>query len=204
MRPGAQQTDARQSNPNLLLSDRALAHTRPQLEIYADDVKCTHGATVGRLDEEAIFYLRSRAIAENEARDLLITAFAGEVLDRIDLDPLRRELKDVVARRLPAMKGRDIVTAKKLTAERGESARLDPHKLREDFPILGRRVHGKPLVYLDNAASTQKPRAVIEAVDATTRRDCSNVHRGLHKLSSECHRGLRGGARQGAALHRRA
>jgi len=105
VRPGAQQTDARQSNPNLVLSDRALAHTRPQLEIYADDVKCTHGATVGRLDEDALFYLRSRAIAAEDARDLLISAFADEVLDRVDIDPLRHALKDAVARHLPARKG---------------------------------------------------------------------------------------------------
>lgn len=105
VRPGAQQTDAKQSNPNLVLSERALAHTRPQLEIYADDVKCTHGATVGRLDEDAIFYLRSRAISEDDAHDMLITAFASEVLERIDIDPLRRELEKVVAGRLPEMRG---------------------------------------------------------------------------------------------------
>jgi len=77
------------------------------------------------------------------------------------------------------------VTAKKTTAERGEASRLDPHKLREDFPILGRRVHSKPLVYLDNAASTQKPRLVIDAVARYYSAHYSNVHRGLHKLSAE-------------------
>jgi Fe-S cluster assembly protein SufD len=101
VRPHAQQTDARQSNRNLLLSAGALAHTRPQLEIYADDVKCTHGATVGRLDEDAVFYLRSRGIAEAEARNLMIAAFAGEVLERVDLDPLREELERAFAARLP-------------------------------------------------------------------------------------------------------
>jgi Fe-S cluster assembly protein SufD len=105
VRPGAQQTDARQSNPNLLLSDSSLAHTRPQLEIYADDVKCTHGATVGRLDEDAIFYLRSRAISASAARDLLISAFAGEILQRVELEPLRLRLEQAVAERLPAMRG---------------------------------------------------------------------------------------------------
>jgi len=77
------------------------------------------------------------------------------------------------------------VNAKKLAAERGETSRLDPYKLREDFPILGRRVHSKPLVYLDNAASTHKPRAVIDAVGRYYLTHYSNVHRGLHKLSSE-------------------
>jgi Fe-S cluster assembly protein SufD len=105
VRQDAQQTDAKQSNPNLLLSPGALAQTRPQLEIYADDVKCTHGATVGRLDEEAIFYLRSRAIPAAQARDLLVTAFAGELLERIELDALRRRMEEAVAARLPAMRG---------------------------------------------------------------------------------------------------
>jgi Fe-S cluster assembly protein SufD len=102
VREGAQKTDAKQSNPNLLLSPRALAQTRPQLEIYADDVKCTHGATVGRLDEEAIFYLRSRAIPREEARALLIRAFADEILERVPSDAVREHLQGEVARRLRA------------------------------------------------------------------------------------------------------
>jgi Fe-S cluster assembly protein SufD len=101
VRRDAQKTDAVQSNPNLLLSNGALAHTRPQLEIYADDVKCTHGATIGRLDEEAVFYLRSRGITENDARNLLVTSFAGEVLERVTPESLRHELELVVAARLP-------------------------------------------------------------------------------------------------------
>ena len=100
VRPDAQKTDAKQSNPNLLLSNGALAHTRPQLEIYADDVKCTHGATVGRLDEDAIFYLRSRGIGLDEARKVLIRAFADEVLDRIPVEPVRELLRRTVAGRL--------------------------------------------------------------------------------------------------------
>jgi Fe-S cluster assembly protein SufD len=101
VRQNAQKTDAKQSNPNLIVSRGALAHTRPQLEIYADDVKCTHGATIGRLDEEAVFYLRSRGIGNVEARNLMIASFAGEILDRIELDPLRSELSRAVAARLP-------------------------------------------------------------------------------------------------------
>ena len=89
VRPGAQKTDAKQSNPNLLLSDAALAHTRPQLEIRADDVKCTHGATIGRLDEDAVFYLQSRGIGSVASRRMLVRAFAAEVLERMDLVPLR-------------------------------------------------------------------------------------------------------------------
>jgi Fe-S cluster assembly protein SufD len=105
VREGSQQTDAKQSNRNLLLSSEALAHTRPQLEIYADDVKCTHGATVGRLDEDAIFYLRSRGVPEDEARRLMIRAFAGEVLARVEIDSLRDGLEAEVVRRLNGHEG---------------------------------------------------------------------------------------------------
>jgi Fe-S cluster assembly protein SufD len=100
VRPDAQKTDAKQSNPNLLLSSNALAHTRPQLEIYADDVKCTHGATIGQLDQQAIFYLRSRGIPEETARNLIVEAFAGEILDRLGVETLRGLLRTTVVDRL--------------------------------------------------------------------------------------------------------
>jgi Fe-S cluster assembly protein SufD len=96
----AQQTDARQSNHNLLLSNEAEADAQPQLEIYADDVKCAHGCTVGRLDEEAMFYLRSRAIDAPTARNLLIHAFAADVLQRIRIAPVRRDLEEQLIGRL--------------------------------------------------------------------------------------------------------
>ena len=99
----AQKTNANQANRNLLLSDGATVHSNPQLEIFADDVRCTHGSTVGRLDEEAIFYLRSRGIARDEAIRLLTLAFAGEVLERIPVDELRERLEVVIALRLAAM-----------------------------------------------------------------------------------------------------
>ena len=73
VRPGAQKTDAKQTNKNLLLSDDATVDTKPQLEIYADDVKCTHGATIGQLNDEAIFYLRTRGVAVEKARHMLGT-----------------------------------------------------------------------------------------------------------------------------------
>jgi Fe-S cluster assembly protein SufD len=92
VRPGAQQTDARQSNKNMLLTDDALIHTRPQLEIYADDVKCTHGATIGRLQEEELFYLRARGIGLAEARSILIRGFVGDVLEKVAYEPLRERL----------------------------------------------------------------------------------------------------------------
>jgi len=92
VRPDAQKTDAQQSNPNLLLSDGAEINTRPNLEIHADDVKCKHGSTVGRLDEDALFFLQSRGIGTNEARQMLARAFASEVVDQIPWKPLRDEI----------------------------------------------------------------------------------------------------------------
>ncbi|HSD21255.1 MAG TPA: Fe-S cluster assembly protein SufD [Anaeromyxobacter sp.] len=100
--PGAQKTVARQMNSNLLLSEDAIVDTKPQLEIFADDVKCGHGGTVGQLDETALFYLRSRGVPELEARGLLIYAFAGEMVELVRAAPLRAAAKDLVAARLPA------------------------------------------------------------------------------------------------------
>ncbi len=92
VRIDAQKTDAKQTNQTLLLSDDAQLNTKPQLEIFADDVKCTHGATVGQLSADALFYLRARGIAEPEARTILVQAFIGDVLDRIRVEPLRAAL----------------------------------------------------------------------------------------------------------------
>jgi len=102
VRQAAQKTDAKQTNKNLLLSEDATADTKPQLEIYADDVKCTHGATVGQLNEESIFYLRARGIGADTARRMLIHAFAGEIIERIRFAPLREELDKIVWERLEA------------------------------------------------------------------------------------------------------
>jgi Fe-S cluster assembly protein SufD len=102
VRQAAQKTDAKQTNKNLLLSDDATADTKPQLEIYADDVKCTHGATIGQLNKESIFYLRARGIGEDTARQMLIHAFAGEIIERIRCAPARDELDRLVWDRLEA------------------------------------------------------------------------------------------------------
>jgi Fe-S cluster assembly protein SufD len=91
--PDAQKTNAQQSNKNLLLSDQAEIDTKPQLEIYADDVQCAHGTTVGQLDEDALFYLRSRAIPETAARNMLMYAFARDIIERVSLEPLREYLE---------------------------------------------------------------------------------------------------------------
>ncbi|HVD94116.1 MAG TPA: Fe-S cluster assembly protein SufD [Vicinamibacterales bacterium] len=93
VRQDAQKTDAKQTNRALLLTDGATINTKPQLEIFADDVKCTHGAAIGQLDDEAIFYLRARGMTYAEARDMLIHAFAGQVLDGVQLEPLRVALE---------------------------------------------------------------------------------------------------------------
>jgi Fe-S cluster assembly protein SufD len=96
VRPDAQKTDAKQTNKALLLTDEAQINTKPQLEIFADDVKCTHGAAIGQLDEDAMFYLRARGIAAADARNLLIHAFAGDVLGGVRVEAVRDEAMHMV------------------------------------------------------------------------------------------------------------
>jgi Fe-S cluster assembly protein SufD len=100
VRPNAQQSDARQMNKNLLLSEHAVINTKPQLEIFADDVKCTHGATIGQLDEDALFYLRSRGIDPATARDVLVYAFANELIAHVPVEAIRAQLDRAVRQRL--------------------------------------------------------------------------------------------------------
>jgi len=100
VRPDAQETSAEQTNKNLLLSEGAVVETRPQLEIYADDVKCSHGAAVGRLDEDALFYLRQRGLDLAHARSLLTYAFGSEVLEKLTSGELRRSLERIVLERV--------------------------------------------------------------------------------------------------------
>jgi Fe-S cluster assembly protein SufD len=106
---GAQQTDSKQTNRNLLLSDTAQMDTKPQLEIFADDVKCTHGATIGQIDEEALFYLRSRGLDEASAKGLLLFAFASECLERMNPGPIRNYLEKIIMRALPQAKQSEAV-----------------------------------------------------------------------------------------------
>ncbi len=96
----AQKTEAFQRNNNILLSDEAKMNSKPHLEIYADDVKCSHGATIGQLDNEALFYLRSRGISEKEAKQLLMYAFANEIITKIKVDYLKKRITDLVEKRL--------------------------------------------------------------------------------------------------------
>ena len=101
VRPDAQKTDAKQTNKALLLSDDANINTKPELEIFANDVKCTHGAAIGQLDEDAMFYLRARGLGVAEARALLVHAFAGDILNRIKVMPVREHLEDLLTAWLP-------------------------------------------------------------------------------------------------------
>ena len=99
VREGAQRTSSQQTNRNICLTREARMFTQPQLEIYADDVKCSHGATVGQLDERALFYMRQRGIPEQEARMMLMLAFVGEVIGKVELEPLRDRLYRLVEKR---------------------------------------------------------------------------------------------------------
>ncbi len=102
--PDAQKTDANLSNKNLLLSRHAEIDTKPQLEIYADDVRCTHGVAVGQLDAESLFYLQSRGINQAAAKQLLVHAFANEIIERVELTSLRDKLRNILEQQLPMEK----------------------------------------------------------------------------------------------------
>jgi Fe-S cluster assembly protein SufD len=114
----AQKTDAKQTNRNLLLSETAQIDTKPQLEIYADDVKCTHGATIGQIDEGALFYLRSRGIEEDTARRLLLMAFAGECLDRMKEGPARAHVERLIGNSLRHLAAHAILAPNPAGAEK--------------------------------------------------------------------------------------
>jgi Fe-S cluster assembly protein SufD len=101
VRPGAQKTISRQENRNLLLSETAIVDSKPTLEIHNDDVKCNHGSTIGQIHEEALFYLRSRGIDEQEARNLLVLAFASEIVDRMKIEPVREQVRRALFRAMP-------------------------------------------------------------------------------------------------------
>jgi Fe-S cluster assembly protein SufD len=100
VQPDAQKTNAYQSNRNILLGSNSSVNAKPQLEIFADDVKCSHGCTVGRLDETAMFYMRTRGIGEEKARALLLQAFADDILEQVRIEPLKNALHNLIAQRL--------------------------------------------------------------------------------------------------------
>ena len=174
MARAAQKTDGYQMSQSLLLSPDAEIDTKPELEIFADDVKCSHGATVGELDAEQLFYLRSRGIPDAEARSMLVRAFLADALDAIADERVRGVLDRAVEFVVGEAGGMNVTT---------RPAILDVTRIREDFPILRQKIRGKPLVFLDSAASAQKPRVVIEAMREAMETQYANVHRGLHWMS---------------------
>lgn len=105
VRKDAQKTNSRQVNRNLLLSPKAIVDSKPQLEINADDVKCTHGSTIGQLDENALFYMQARGIGKDEAKNLLMYAFASELVERMKVEPVRDQLQSLLLERLGSAKG---------------------------------------------------------------------------------------------------
>src|SRR5215472_16406468 len=115
----AQKTDAKQTNRNLLLSAQAQIDTKPQLEVYADDVKCTHGATIGQIEENPLFYLRSRGIDEASARRLLLLAFASECLGRMREGPARTHVEQLIGHSLRQLRNHSLsLSAANPSAER--------------------------------------------------------------------------------------
>ena len=104
----AQKLDAFQKNNNILISNKATINAKPQLEIFADDVKCSHGCTIGQLDQEAMFYLRSRGIANKEARALLMYAFANTVLESVKIPELKGRINKLIANKIGVNLGFDL------------------------------------------------------------------------------------------------
>ena len=205
VRPDAQKTDAKQTNRALLLSDEAQVNSNPQLEIFADDVKCTHGAAVGQLDEDALFYLQARGLPPDQARDLLLHAFAARGARRHLVGRAARPARGDALRPARTRPGRRGGDGAGMTPGLPSPAALpvDVAQLRAQFPILSESAHGHPLVYLDNAATTQKPRVVLDAIaryyeSAERQRPSRRPH-----AVGAGHRGVRGGAHRGGGVPRR-
>ena len=206
VRRDAQKTDAKQTNRALLLSDDALINTKPQLEIFADDVKCTHGAAIGQLDEDALFYLRARGLTYYEARDMLIHAFAG--------DSRAREGGTAEGAGVPALhaagagsggSGRSMSnTAVGVPVElRGVRAAFDVERIRADFPILRRQVRGRgadlPGQRRDHTEAAAGPRRADRLLHDLQRQRAPR--RALPQRDRD--RGPRRRARQGAGVPER-
>ena len=182
VRPGAQRTDSAQSSRNLLLSAKAHVDTKPQLEIFADDVKCAHGATVGQLDSDEVFYLQEpRPVRDGGAQsaDLCIRRRDHRSHPRRVAAAAARADRARTDRRRPAMNAQPDSPSNRDATRR----RFDVERIRADFPILKLKVDGKPLVYLDNAASSQMPQPVIDRLVRYQTREHANIHRAVHYLS---------------------
>ena len=202
---GTAKVEAHQSSKTVLLDEDAAVHTKPHLEIDADEVSCSHGATVGALDEEALFYLRARGVGEREAYEMLLQGFVQEVLPSTVSETLRASLEESLLLRLsqiirnsdaPKGQGRGVeqrescmsqvslrVHARKATPVIASYESFDVDEVRAQFPALETLVYEKSLVYLDSAATALKPRSVIDAAKRMYEEDCANVHRGIYQTS---------------------
>jgi hypothetical protein len=177
----AQKTDAKMMTRALLLSDEAEADNKPELEIFADDVTCGHGATSGALDESpAVLSAAPAACRKRRRRRCLIQAFRRRG-HRIHRE--RRPARNRCCRRA-SLAGGTGMTMHPAVA----NGSYDVAAVREDFPALALKVYGKPLVYLDNAASAQKPTAVLKRMTDAYESEYAKVHRGLH-LPRQCRDG---------------
>ena len=227
----AQKTDAKQTNRNLLLSDDAQIDTKPQLEIYADDVKCTHGATIGQIEEDALFYLRSRGIDEVSARKLLLFAFASECLDRMKQGPVReargRADQPAVCSRWPTLRlVRRQRTAARTPEETGRKS--DDHRRQQiaqrvsssaacATPVRSSTWRRFAATFLSSGRGftagrwftwTMQPRrrsrrwSLMRSV-ATTSADNANIHRGVHFLSEHATEEYEAARQNGASVPQR-
>ena len=179
--PGA---DSDQSLKTLLTGTGAEASIRPQLEIYTDKVRAKHGATTGKLDEQMLFYLLSRGIDRRTAQTLLQWAFIEDAISRMDCAAAAR--RNRTTGRGAAQRG---VRARRFVRAMNANPAYPQATTRNasgaTSPSSPAQVHGKPLVFLDSAASSQRPASVIAAVDDYEKLHHANVHRGVHQLSQE-------------------
>ena len=176
VKPHAQKTDGKMMSQALLLSEDAEMDNKPELEIFADDVQCGHGATCGDLDEDLLFYLSARGIPPGRGR---VAADSGV-----------RRRGGGGDRACAAARGADgagggVAGGEGMMHPAVTNGSYDVDRIRADFPALAMQVYGKPLVYLDNAASAQKPQAVLDRLQRAYTAQYANVHRGLHYLANE-------------------
>ena len=205
----AQQTDGKMMSACLILSDEGQMMNKPELEIFADDVACGHGATCGALDEDLLFYLMQRGLPKAQAGEPGWSRPSWEPPSSRSATRARERLWSEPSRR-GSRRAADRIPTGPFPSHRGEGLRApdtqqvlamnapvpntpyDVEAIRAEFPILAQKVYGRPLVYLDNAASSQKPRAVIDAMVNCMETGYANVHRGLHFMANAATEGFEG------------
>ena len=154
-----------QKSDVILLSGDAYAEAIPNLEIENNDVKCSHGATISQVDEDKLFYMKTRGLDEATAKRSIVEGFFDPVILKIGDEKLEKEIKEIVMKRIDKMSG------------------LNVERVRKDFPILNEKVNGKQLVYLDSGATSLTPKFVVDGITEYYNKYNANVHRGIHKLS---------------------